>query len=753
MNNIINTVGKHAFCVVAALVMTITASAATEVTYVSDSSYYKSSDGLFFTIDMDSGTATLVNSWYPNIYTAGSTYTLLTDIDVPDSISYNNKRYAVTEIGSLCFYQCGKLKKVTLPATITALRRSCFNRDSLLTSVEFAEGSRLELLDSMCFYLCPRLGSINLDDCSHLKTIEYGSFASDSALTTITLPDSLETIYTKAFMGCTSLEKVTFGDNSQLASIDSAVFDKCISLSSINLDRCSRLKTIGERCFSNNSALTTITLPDSLETIYTKVFYGCTSLTSVTFGNNSQLTSIDSDVFYECTGLSSINLECCSRLKTIGEMSFCYNSSLTTITLPDSVETIYTKAFYRCSSLEKVTFGDNSQLASIDSLVFYRCTNLSSINLDCCSRLSTIGDRCFRNDSALASIVLPASVSEIGEGVFYECAALESVTFGEGSRMKAISDYAFCKTVLTSIEIPDSVTSIGYGAFSRCRFTTLDIPAAVTSIGQLAFNACDSMKAITFRADGLTTYGTSAFANCSSDLKIYVQPYSLSSYTTGWSSYADLMRPFYELTIADGIGAATLCLPFRSTIPDGVRLYTLNGLNADSTRVCGDEVSDTLIADTPVYVSAGDTGATYTFYGTSADDVSAASTTATNGWMTGVYTRTAVPAGSFVLQNQESNGVSFYKVEQDNSIYVNAYRAWLTLSDAAAAILNSLDFGDDDNDDTTGLTSLTTGVSSSTGRSGVYNLHGMRVADSMTSDGSSLPRGIYIIDGKKVTVR
>ena len=680
MNNIINTMGKHAFCVVAALVMTITASAATEVTYVSDSSYYKSSDGLFFTIDMDSGTATLVNNRYLMNSKAGSTYSSLTEVVVPDSISYNNVSYAVTEIGRLCFYQCGKLKTVTLPATITALRRSCFNRDSLLTTVEFAEGSRLELTDSLCFYACTSLESINLGDCSHLKTIGYRSFEYDSALTTITLPDSVETIYTKAF-------------------------------------------------------------------------YGCTSLTDVTFGDNSQLASIDSVVFFNCTGLSSINLECCSRLKTIGAKCFAYDSSLTKITLPDSVETIYTKAFWCCSSLTDVTFGDNSQLTSIDSVVFYKCSSLSSINLDCCSRLNTIGDICFSRDSALTSIVLPASVTDIGISAFYGCVALESVTFGEGSRLKAISDYAFCKTALTSIEIPDSVTSIGYGAFSRCRFTTLDIPAAVTSIGQLAFNACDSMKAITFRADGLTTYGTSAFANCSSDLNIYVQPYSLSSYKTGWSSYADLMRPFYELTIADGIGAATLCLPFRSTIPDGVRLYTLNGLNADSTRVCGDEVSDTLAADTPVYVSAGDTGATYTFYGTSADDVSAASTTATNGWMTGVYTRTAVPAGSFVLQNQESNGVSFYKVEQDNSIYVNAYRAWLTLSDAAAAILNNLDFGDDDNDDTTGLTSLTTGISSSTGRSGVYNLHGMRVADSMTSDGSSLPRGIYIIDGKKVTVR
>ena len=92
----------------------------------------------------------------------------------------------------------------------------------------------------------------------------------------------------------------------------------------------------------------------------------------------------------------------------------------------------------------------------------------------------------------ITSIIIPSTVTEIGEYTFYNCHLLKSITIPDG--VTSIGEDAFCRcTSLTSITIPDSVTKIGYEAFCGCTsLESLTIPDSVTSIGHSAFAlACD----------------------------------------------------------------------------------------------------------------------------------------------------------------------------------------------------------------------------------------------------------------------
>ncbi|NBQ26122.1 MAG: leucine-rich repeat domain-containing protein, partial [Verrucomicrobia bacterium] len=121
----------------------------------------------------------------------------------------------------------------------------------------------------------------------------------------------------------------------------------------------------------------------------------------------------------------------------------------------------------------------------------------------------------FSGCSSLTSITIPDSVTSIGEQAFAECSNLTSITIPEGVTWIGFKAFYRCWR-LTSIALPDSVTSIGETAFSGCsKLTSIAIPEGVTSIGGGAFNNCSSLTAITI-PDSVTSMGDNAFWDCSS---------------------------------------------------------------------------------------------------------------------------------------------------------------------------------------------------------------------------------------------
>ena len=123
--------------------------------------------------------------------------------------------------------------------------------------------------------------------------------------------------------------------------------------------------------------------------------------------------------------------------------------------------------------------------------------------------------------TSLTSVHIPESVTSIGERAFYYCTSLTSIYIPEG--VTSIGDYTFesCYS-LTSAHIPESVTSIGYGAFGdRTSLTSVHIPKGVTSITGGIFYDCSSLTSV-YIPEGVTSIGEGAFSGCSSLTSVYI---------------------------------------------------------------------------------------------------------------------------------------------------------------------------------------------------------------------------------------
>lgn len=116
--------------------------------------------------------------------------------------------------------------------------------------------------------------------------------------------------------------------------------------------------------------------------------------------------------------------------------------------------------------------------------------------------------------ACLTSVTIPDSVTTIGDYAFEECSGLTDVNVGSGVTSIGDGVFGYC-TDLTSIVIPDSVTSIGCHAFSHCSsLTSITIPDSVTTIGEGAFSDCTGLTEVHI-GSGVTTIGEWAFYKCS----------------------------------------------------------------------------------------------------------------------------------------------------------------------------------------------------------------------------------------------
>ena len=141
-------------------------------------------------------------------------------------------------------------------------------------------------------------------------------------------------------------------------------------------------------------------------------------------------------------------------MKSIWDYAFSGCSGLTSVTIPNSVTSIGDYAFSGCSDLTSVYISDIAAWCNIDF------KSGSSNPLSHAHHL-------YLNGEEVKDLVIPNSVTSIGDLAFYDCSGLTSVTIPNS--VTSIGDYAFwgCSG-LTSVTIPNSVTSIGWGAFSGC---------------------------------------------------------------------------------------------------------------------------------------------------------------------------------------------------------------------------------------------------------------------------------------------
>ena len=290
----------------------------------------------------------------------------------------------------------------------------------------------------------------------------------------------------------------------------------------------------------------------------------------------AKVTGIGREAFKDCTELETVTIP--DGVANIGDWAFRDCGKLKSLSLPSSLTNIEASAFRLCKGLTSVTIPQN--VTSIGAAAFTECSGLKRIEVAAGNpRYVSIDGVLYTKDlkevvlcpGALTSVVLPESVTSIGPCAFEACEELASVTMPEC--VTNIGPYAFKRCVkLTSLAIPKCVTSIGKDAFIECHgLTSLTLPEGLTRIGWAAFAHCDGLKSLTIPAN-VTTIEGAAFSHCTL-LESMVIPAGVKS-IEGWTF--DCCERLSSVKIPEGVAkigenAFKGCGALTSvTIPDGV---------------------------------------------------------------------------------------------------------------------------------------------------------------------------------------
>lgn len=314
-----------------------------------------------------------------------------------------------------------------------------------------------------------------------------------SYITDIYIADGVKRIVDSSFTEYNALRSVNLGNG--LTKIGSSSFQQCKNLLDVTIPN--SVESIGEYAFCNCTSINTISIPDSVKTIYNYSFAGLSGLTSLTFGDNSKLTNIGDYAFSNCKITSIIIPE---SVESVGIGSFYGCNKLSDIQVPD--KNILYKGQVDATSYRSAFCETAWYMAQDDGVVMlnticlgYKGTISPFDNIEIPANCKYIAQYAFFYQSTLTSIDL-SNVQYIGESAFNGCSALTSVIIPD--TVTIIGDRAFrdCSSLI-SINIPNSVMSIGVGAFSNCfSLISIIISKNVTAIGTVAFARCSNLQSI-----------------------------------------------------------------------------------------------------------------------------------------------------------------------------------------------------------------------------------------------------------------
>ena len=298
-----------------------------------------------------------------------------------------------------------------------------------------------------------------------------------------------------------------------------------------------------------------------MTTIGVGAFEYCNGLTSITIPNS--VTNIDDYTFSDCNNLTSVSIG--NSVAGIGNYAFAGCRNLTSVTIPNNVTAIGDYAFYKCYGLTSINIGNG--VTSIGNDAFWECTSLPTVTIG--KSVTSIGELAFYGCSSLKSITIPPSVTHIGNNVFFNCYDLNAVHISDleawcniqfdGDFFSRYHLYLNDKEI-TNLIIPESVTSIGNYAFAKCyRLISITIPNGVTNIGDYAFWFCSNLQNIYCYAEQVTEIGNNVFENSNYDATLHVPAASISAYQAAesWKNFKEIValpdqasqdeyRPFVE---------------------------------------------------------------------------------------------------------------------------------------------------------------------------------------------------------------
>ena len=467
----------------------------------------------------------------------------------------NGRDYKVTSIGAILSLTTGaeipeleplfssSVEQISLPNTLTHIACNAFEGTKWLEDNTTEDGSVVVTSsDGSAKYLIKAPDTVtdsNIASCLNgiqvISDLAFGE-QGNASVTKIIIPSTLKGIGAGAFSDFSALKEVAFENNSQLESIGDRAFDGCTSLNRVDITDIDAwaMTTFSpynanplyyaHNLYLNGELVTEVELTTATK-IGSNAFSGCTSLSSITIPNG--VTSIGDSAFSGCTSLSTVTFGDKSQLESIGLGTFEGCTSLSSITIPNGV-------------------------TSIGSITFRKCISLNSITIP--NGVTRIGAETFSDCDDLISIEIPASVTSIGSGAFDRCTGLNRVDItdidawamieftNEDANPLYYAHNLYLNGGLVTEAKLTTATMIGDSAFSGCTsLTSITIPNGVTSIGDSAFSGCTSLSSITIPS-GVTSIGSNAFSGCTSLSKVYIDGQDVASMLTGTSSAGRLLN-------------------------------------------------------------------------------------------------------------------------------------------------------------------------------------------------------------------
>ena len=418
----------------------------------------------------------------------------------------------VTTVSPMAFLGCSALRDAALPDTLTLLSASAFYNCDALKTV-FFEGSEAQwngILTDTQPVLIANFNDAPLKNADVRFNVTAWGYCGAWTGTNITWALTRDGVLTISGTGDLWADRLSesaegiantpwkpYRDSIRrlvieegVTSISYGAFRDCTALTSVSLPNSLELFT--QKAFSGCTALTEINIPEGVTVLPNELFMGCTSLTHITLPES--LTAISSDAFSK-SGIADIVIP--AHVTSIGQNAFYQCNGLAHIEIPGSVTKIGSSAFQYCANLESVTFSEG--LTEIEHYAFGNCVGLTQITLP--EGLRRIGSSAFSGCTGLTEIELPDTVTSLGSYAFYNCIALQTAVLSEN--MKDISFYAFsgCES-LKSVNTPENAEYIYENAFENCvSLTAFNIPSKVKVIRELAFVGTDSLQAFTVSED------------------------------------------------------------------------------------------------------------------------------------------------------------------------------------------------------------------------------------------------------------